>query len=293
MESVNLLEPVIRAANAANAKIAGDYMKDGLLYCGECHTPKQCVKTFFGKRTIVGCMCSCAAAKYTQEEAERRQREKTDRVMRMRNAGIISQKYRDASFEKDDGKNPEFMRKLRNYAENWSSISRDNIGLLLYGDTGTGKSYGAACIANYLIDRNIAVCMINLSTVLNYLGGFPSEDKNTYIEDLTRYPLLILDDFGMERQTEYALEQVFNIIDARCGSKKPVIITTNISVADIRNPRDIAHRRIFDRITEMCPAVILANGPSRRAEIAAEKTKIAAKLLCGGSKKQEGPNGEE
>jgi DNA replication protein DnaC len=60
------------------------------------------------------------------------------------------------------------------------------------------------------------------------MGGFQSEEKNAYISDLMRYPLLILDDFGMERQTEYALEQIFNVIDARYRSGKPLIITTNL-----------------------------------------------------------------
>lgn len=281
MEPINLLKPVIQAANAANAEKPGDFIKDGLLHCGACRTPKQCRNIILGREVVAGCMCSCSEEKYNVEEARRRQREETDRIMRLKNTGITSQKYRDASFEKDDRRNPEFMKKLRNYAENWEEIRRNNIGLLLYGDTGTGKSYGAACIANYLIERNVAVCMINLSTVLNSLGGFQSEDKNTYIEDLMRYPLLILDDLGMERQTEYALEQVFNVIDARSRSGKPLIVTTNLSVATIQNPQDLAHKRIYDRITEMCPAVILAAGPSRRKEKATEKAKIAAQILLG------------
>ena len=123
-------------------------------------------------------------------------------------------------------------------------MQRENIGLLLYGDVGTGKSYGAACIANRLIEQSIPACMINLSTVLNSMGGFQSEEKNAYISDLMRYPLLILDDFGMERQTEYALEQVFNVIDARYRSGKPLIITTNLSLTELNAPKSLDHTRI-------------------------------------------------
>ena len=47
---------------------------------------------------------------------------------------------------------------------------------------------------------------------------------------LCRYPLLILDDFGMERGTEYGLEQVFNVIDSRYRSGKPLIVTTNLTL---------------------------------------------------------------
>lgn len=273
-----MLEPIIRAANATTAP--GYYVQDGLLYCGECHTPKQSRQNILGKDLIVGCMCACAAQKYDQQEKERKKHEEADRIMRLRSSGIYSQKFRNASFAADDGKNQKPMDTLRRYVEKWEDVQRDNIGLMLYGDVGTGKSFGAACIANRLIEQSIPACMINLSTVLNSMGGFQSEEKNAYISDLMRYPLLILDDFGMERQTEYALEQVFNIIDARYRSGKPLIITTNLSFAELNAPKSLEHKRIYDRIKEMCqPLYFGSNG--RRAERAQEKRRIAEDLLRG------------
>lgn len=280
MESMNLLEPVIRAANAAAASEPGDYEQDGLRYCGKCHTPKQTRQNIFGKYRIVGCMCACAQQKYDREETERKRREEADRIMRLRSAGISSQTFRSASFAADDGKNPKPMNTLRRYADKWEDMQRENVGLLLYGDVGTGKSYGAACIANRLIERSTPACMINLSAVLNSLGGFQSNEKNDYIADLMRYPLLILDDFGMERQTEYALEQAFNVIDARYRSGKPLIITTNLSLAELSTPKSLEHKRIYDRILEMCqPVNFGSNG--RRAERAKEKMQVASELLRG------------
>ena len=55
------------------------------------------------------------------------------------------------------------------------------------------------------------------------------ENRNEYIVRLCSYPLLILDDFGMERGTEYGLEQVYNVIDSRYISKRPLIATTNLT----------------------------------------------------------------
>ena len=69
---------------------------------------------------------------------------------------------------------------------------------------------------------------------------------------LCRYPLLIIDDFGMERGTEYALEQIYNIVDSRYRSRKPLIVTTNLTLDEIRHPQDTAHARIYDRLLEMC-----------------------------------------
>ena len=212
------------------------------------------------------------------EEADRRKQEEADRIMRLRNAGIVSQTHRNARFDADDGRNPAPMRTLRRYAERWDAVRSENIGLLLYGGVGTGKSYGAACIANYLIERKTPVCMVNLSSVLNSIGGYQSEEKNSFIADLMRYPLLILDDVGMERQTEYALEQVFNVIDARYRSGMPLIITTNLSLAELKDPKSRDHARIYDRILEMCQPVNFGN-QGRRADLARDKMRRAAELL--------------
>ena len=171
------------------------------------------------------------------------------------------------------------MDMLRKYAEEWEDMQSGNYGLLLYGDTETGKSYGAACVANKLIERFVPVCMINLSSVLNELDR-NGVDKNTYIENLMQYPLLILDDFGTERQTGYAMEQVFNVIDARYRSKKPLIITTNLSWAELDSPKSLAHKRIYRRIKEMCQPLNFGSNV-RIADIANRKTKALAELLRG------------
>ncbi len=275
---MNLLEPIIKAANVAAALEPGDYEQEGLRYCGKCRTHKQTRMNFGGSVRTVGCMCVCAKQKNDQEEKKRKKQEEADRIMRLRSAGISSQAFRNASFAADDRKNPKPMDTLRRYVEKWEDMQRENIGLLLYGDVGTGKSYGAACIATRLIEQSIPVCMINLSTVLNFVGGFQSEEKNAYISDLMRYPLLILDDFGMERQTEYALEQVFNVIDARYRSGKPLIITTNLSLAELNAPKSREHKRIYDRINEMCQPVNFGN-QGRRAKLAQDKMRRAAELL--------------
>lgn len=110
------------------------------------------------------------------------------------------------------------------------------------------------------------------------MGGYQSEDKNSFFADLIRYPLLILDDVGMERQMEYALEQVFNAIDARYRFGKPLIITTNLSLAELKAPRSRDHARIYDRILEMCQPVNFGN-QGRRADLARDKMRRAAELL--------------
>lgn len=125
------------------------------------------------------------------------------------------------TFENDNGNNP-LINKAKTYADKWSDMLSKNIGLLLWGEVGTGKTYFASCIANALVENCVSVKMTNFSTILNDL--FYENGKNQYINRLNNHNLLVIDDLGIERDTEYALEQVYNIIDARYKSNKPLMI---------------------------------------------------------------------
>ena len=171
------------------------------------------------------------------------------------------------TFENDNGRNP-LISKAKTYAVKWSDMLSKNIGLLLWGEVGTGKTYFAACIANALVENCVSVKMTNFSTILNDL--FYENDKNQYIDRLNNHNLLIIDDLGIERDTEYALEQVYNIIDARYKSNKPLIVTTNLTITEIKNPVDTAHKRIYDRVLEMCVPVKF-DGENFRQQKATEK----------------------
>lgn len=163
----------------------------------------------------------------------------------------------------------------RHYVRNWKEAYRENTGLLLFGDVGTGKSFFAGCIANALIDQDIPVLMTNIPSILNRLTGMFAEDRAAFISALDDYSLLILDGLGVERNTGYALEQMFLVIDSRYRSRKPLIVTTNLKLEEIKNPPDLAHARIYDRIMERC-APVLFSGRNFREEKAAV-TKEAAR----------------
>lgn len=119
--------------------------------------------------------------------------------------------------------------------------------------------------------------MEHLKVILNELNNSFS-GRNEVVDRLCRYPLLIIDDFGMERGTEYALEQIYNIVDSRYRSRKPLIVTTNLTLDEIRHPQDIAHARIYDRLLEMC-VPISCIGVSLRRENAQEKLERLKALI--------------
>ena len=86
-------------------------------------------------------------------------------------------------------------------------------------------------------------------------------------------------DFGMERGTDYGLEQVFHVIDTRYRSNKPLIATTNRPLDELKKPTDTAHSRIYDRLLSMC-VPIRFTGVNFRQETAKRKMETMKKLLA-------------
>ena len=91
-----------------------------------------------------------------------------------------------------------------------------------------------------------------------------------------RYDILIIDDLGVEHNTEYSTEQISSIIDTRYRSGKPLIVTTNLKLDELKHPSDLAHARIYDRILERC-APILFTG--KNLEDNAASTKATARAI--------------
>ncbi|WP_204790048.1 ATP-binding protein [Oscillibacter sp. CU971] len=243
----------------------GDYTgEDGLLYCGKCRTPKQFrmdAPPFEGR--LLPHPCRCEQERLDREAAEQEARRHRQAVADLKGKGFTDPAMRTWTFANDNGKCPQ-MKHARFDVENWPTMQTENIGYLLWGGVGTGKSYFAGCIANALMEQEVAVRMTNFALILNDLTA-NFEGRNEYIARLCRAPLLILDDFGMERGTEYGLEQVYNVIDSRYRSRRPLIVTTNLSLQDLQHPQDTAHARIYDRLLEVCAPIRFSGENFRRA----------------------------
>ena len=152
-------DSVVSAAAKANPRKPGDFMQDGLLYCGKCKTPKQCRVTVCGEEHTVSCMCECREQAAAAEKAEDEARQKALRVAALRTSGLMDVSLRPMRFDTDDLRARGYTDKGRRYVANWGIVERDNVGMLLWGNTGTGKTFLAACIANALIDHGVSVMM--------------------------------------------------------------------------------------------------------------------------------------
>ena len=254
---------------------------DGLLYCGKCNTPKQAFFEGHKRVPILGdrhpVECQCRRVEREKQEAIINEQKHLGLVHRLKSDGFSDTEMCNWTFANDNGRNPQ-MKHAHRYVDKWAEVRTKNIGLLLWGGVGTGKSFFAGCIANALMEQEVPVRMTNFARILNELNSSFS-GRNDIVDRLCRYPLLIIDDFGMERGTEYALEQIYNIVDSRYRSRKPLIVTTNLTLDEIRHPQDTAHARIYDRLLEMC-VPISCIGVSLRKENAQEKLE-RLKLLIG------------
>lgn len=264
-----------------------EYMDEatGLVYCRKCHTPRQATVELNGTVFHPYCICQCQSeARELELEKERRLQER-QRIARLKASGLQDASLRQFTFANDTGINPE-MEKAHSYVEHWPEMKASATGLLLWGSVGTGKSFFAGCIANSLLDQGVPVLMTNFSRILNALTGMFSDDCNKYIDSLNHYSLLIIDDLGMERGTEYALEQVFNVIDARLRSNLPLIVTTNLTLDELKHPTDLAHERIYSRVLERCIPLKINNQNIRQMK-AQENFLRTKQLLTDTSEKEE------
>ena len=250
---------------------------DGLIYCAKCHTPRQCVIHHGDRIVTPPVMCDCQRIAEEKAEAAFQKRQEEFRIERMKASGLQDRYLHDYTFANDKGYNPE-IEKAQRYVTEWAMMKENCIGLLLWGNVGTGKTFIAACIANALIENGVSVLMTNFSKILNSLSGMFDVDRNKFIESFNRYSLLIIDDLGIERNSEFALEQVFNVIDSRYRSKKPLIVTTNLTLDELKHPKDLAHTRIYDRVLERC-VPLKVNRQNIRQLNAADTLRSAKKLF--------------
>lgn len=231
----------------------GDHIgEDGLVYCGKCGSRKQLRVKFGDKTHVVRCVCKCESKELEEKKRQEEYEEQMRRINRLKEASMMDKKYREITFDKYEVReeNKKVFEMAKKYADRFQDMYKKNQGLLLYGPVGTGKSFTAACIGNYLLNNAKPVIMTSFVKILQDI--WENDREAEYITILNSASLLIVDDLGTERETDYALEKVYNIIDSRVRANKPMIITSNLELNDMMECEDIRKKRIYDRILECC-----------------------------------------
>ena len=280
-DTQSLLGMIAEKAAQVSHKEEGDYVVNDILYCGKCHTPKQARLPVAGME-IVPCICKCQNEMFERQEAERKRIEHEDREMDLVRSlsrySIMDARLKDATFDRFIPRkdNEKALRKARWYAEHFDVMQEKNQGLLFWGGPSTGKTFTAACIANYLLERRVSVLVTSFAKLLSEISF--GEDADRLSLKLRRVSLLVIDDLGAERSTDYAMEKVYGIIDDRYRAERPIILTTNNAMQDMKAETNIQYSRIYERIFEMCYPVEF-NGRSWRKVSARNRFYEMEKLM--------------
>lgn len=134
----------------------------------------------------------------------------------------------------------------KNFINNFNSDYRN---LYFYGTVGTGKSFLSGCIAKELLDRGSSIVYFSAVQIFQTISAFFYEKDKTYLNKLldTMYncDLLIIDDLGTELTNDFVRTQLFSILTERGLRRKSIIISTNLSLEELRSNYS---ERVFSRI---------------------------------------------
>jgi DNA replication protein DnaC len=182
-------------------------------------------------------------------------------------SAVIPRKYRGASFDRPpvtDMPAPQVQvvkRFVRQIDENLDS----GRGLWFYGSVGTGKTTLAMLVSRAALDAGRSVAIYSLPRLLAEIRAtFESDSEGSYVDFLDRLAavdLLHVDDVGAERTSDWVLEQLYAIVNARYEDERAVIITTNLERDELV---DQIRERTVSRLEEMCTLVPLYGEDARR-----------------------------
>lgn len=223
--------------------------------------------------------CECIEQKEREAEKEAAQQAfEINLLRRWEDSRFAITDFRADTFAFDDRKEKKVSAACEKYVEKWDEMCENMYGILFTGTVGTGKTFYSHAIANALIARGVSVMVTSIPRVLLSLQDGKT-DKLRAIDALDKYQLLVIDDLGTERNSEYSREIVYSLIDRRVQIRLPLIVTTNLTQQEMAEMQDMQLRRIYDRVIAMCPIVFAMTGKSRRIEEAAVRKQRAREAL--------------
>ena len=236
--------------------------------CGVCGQPKEVWVATTGELGYwarIDCDCDIERRRIENERSERWQA--YYKIERLKREGFLNPQLAAIRFDTDEHPDSPQSLQAREYAENFQSMWEAGTGMILDGTVGTGKTFYAACIANAVAEQGLSFSFMRFSDILQRMTDW--SNPRDMIRDICKKQLVVLDDFGSERETPYAIEQLARLIDERYNSGRPLVVTTNIKYEDIvaiadNDVENIEKQRVFDRVLHMCPIRVKFDGGSKR-----------------------------
>ena len=211
-----------------------------------------------GNETPTGCP-ACADARQREQDAEAQKalaaKIAAERLERKLGAALIPVRFREKSF--DDyvtatAKQKKALAVCREYAENFPEHCDAGRCLLLLGNVGTGKTHLAAAIANHVMRNTTATAVYRtVGGILQHIkGSYDRQSEYTESQAFAAYTgphLLVIDEVGATKPTEFELATLFAIINGRYEEQLPTIVISNLPGTELAGALG---ERCVDRLRE-------------------------------------------
>ena len=223
-----------------------------------------------GAASMIDCQ-ECDGSGFLIDEATNTARDcvcrpqRRSRIKASRLEARLPKRYRDVAFERAPviDMHESVVRQARRFTREIDRNLDEGRGIWFVGAVGTGKTTLAMLVSKAAIQSGRSVAIYSLPRLLGVLRESMSSEDGMLrlVDDLSQVELLHLDDLGAERATEWVLEQLYAIINARYEEQRSLVITTNLE------PDQLAEQlgpRIVSRIWEMCGDPVLMQGEDQR-----------------------------
>jgi len=257
-------------------------------YCSICKNlvPKKIV-VILGSEKAVQPRCKCEIDAFEKDIAEAEERKAKAEIERKFSFSSLGDRFQECTFDRFKGR--EGSEKVVDIARRYAGKFDRSVGtsLLMWGDPGNGKSHLAAAICHDIKSRGFIPVFQSVPELLGRIRSTfnrqSKESEHEIMNAVLKCDLLVLDDIGAEKISDWVLESMFRIIDGRYRNKKPTLFTTNFTPTELLYrfmpdkekatvEQEIAAKRIYDRILEV--SVIVENkSSSYRQEIAKERAR--------------------
>jgi len=175
------------------------------------------------------------------------------RMKKLAGMSQLSPRFAGKRFDTFRAENPDQRRALavcRKYADKWPQVSKHGTWIALIGGCGTGKGHLAAAIANEVMEKHLATVLFikfyELACQIRDSWARGAEEREAEIlEKVRKVDLLILDEIGVQFDTDAERRILYSVVDWRYEYKRPTIFTTNLDLEELER---LAGERIVDRL---------------------------------------------
>lgn len=268
-----------------------EYAKDGKPYCCICNAPRFAVVGEGDEKHYVRALCKCQQERIAKrEEAERVERSRQKFLYNQR-LSMIGEKYLNATFSraKITPRNEKVFNSVKTYVEHANECLRGNLGLYIYGENSTGKTYLTACMCNALIEKGFSCIYTSIPFLLAQIQSSFNGDSNLglakVVNMLSDKDFVFIDDLGKEfigrqggmNSGKFAERVLLEVLNARYNNGLPVIFSSNYSLEEFATKFGL-DPAIIERVNEMSTRVLKLTGDNFRNEELKRKTAIAERL---------------